>query len=117
MTKIKDFRDLVVWNKGMEVVKDIYRASRQFPKDELYGLSSQMRRSAVSVPANIAEGFNRKHNKEYKQFLYVALGSCAELETHVEVASGLGYLSSKEDLLCKIQHESRMLTSLISKIK
>jgi len=79
--KIRDFRDLNVWKKGIEIVKDVYKMAEQLPKQEFYGLVSQMQRSAVSIPSNIAEGFNRFHNKEYKQFLYIALGSCAELET------------------------------------
>ena len=78
--KIRNFRDLDIWKKGIEIVKDTYRIAGGFPKQEFYGLVSQMQKSAVSIPSNIAEGFNRFHNKEYKQFLYVALGSCAELE-------------------------------------
>ena len=70
--KIRDFRDLNVWKKGIEIVKDVYKMTEQLPKQEFYGLVSQMQRSAVSIPSNIAEGFNRFHNKEYKQFLYIA---------------------------------------------
>jgi len=81
--KIKNFQDLRIWQKGIEVVKDIYTLTKNLPKEELYGLTSQMRRSAVSIPSNIAEGFRRYHNKEYKQFLYIAMGSCAELETQI----------------------------------
>ena len=116
--KIRDFRDLNVWKKGIEIVKDIYRMTEQLPKQEFYGLVSQMQRSAVSIPSNIAEGFNRFHNKEYKQFLYIALGSCAELETQVEVALELKYISNekKKDILAKIDYESRMLTNLVKKI-
>lgn len=116
---IKDFRDLEVWKKGIEIVKDIYQITESFPKSELYGLVSQMRRSGVSIPSNIAEGFNRIHNKEYRQFLYIALGSCAELETQTEISSELKYLDAvnKKMLLDKLDHESRMLTNLIKKIK
>jgi len=116
--KIRNFRDLDVWKKGMEIVKDVYLASSIFPKQELYGLSSQMKRSSVSIPSNIAEGFNRFHNKEYKQFLYIALGSCAELETIIEIASELKYINEhkKKSLLEKLDHESRMLSKLIKKI-
>ena len=116
--KIKDFRDLDIWKKGIEIVKDIYNIVEKFPKQEFYSLVSQIQRSAVSIPSNIAEGFNRFHNKEYKQFLYIPLGSCAELETQVEVASELKYISNekKKDILEKINHESRMLTNLIKKI-
>ncbi len=113
--KTKDFRDLDIWKKGIEVGKDIYNIVGKFPKQEFYGLVSQIQRSAASIPSNIAKGFNRFHNKEYKQFLYIALGSCAELETQVEVTSELKYISNekKKDILEKINHESRMLTDLI----
>ena len=116
--KIKDFRDLDVWKKGIEIVKDVYGIVKKFPKQEFYGLASQVQKSAISIPSNIAEGFNRFHNKEYKQFLYIASGSCAELETQIEIASELKYMNNenKEDILEKINHESRMLTNLIKKV-
>lgn len=118
MKKITNFRDLNVWRKGIEIVKDIYKIVKRFPKEELYGLVSQMQRCSVSIPSNIAEGFNRVHNKEYKQFLYIALGSCAELETQIEIATELEYIGSdkKDFLLEKLNHESRMLTNLIKKL-
>lgn len=118
MSKIKDFRDLDVWKLGKEIVIDVYRASKEFPKEEMYGLVSQLRRAAVSIPSNIAEGFNRQHNKEYRQFLYIALGSCAELETQLEVSSDLGFLAEEivTPLLEKIKRECRMLQNLIKKI-
>lgn len=90
--KIRNFRDLNIWKLGMEIVEDIYRLTKRFPPNEVYGLTAQMRRSAVSIPANIAEGFARNYNKEYRQFLYMSLGSCAELETHIEIAQRLKYL-------------------------
>ena len=116
--KIKNFRDLDVWKKGIEIVKDIYKTVAEFPKQELYCLVSQMQRCAVSIPSNIAEGFNRFHNREYKQFLYVALGSCAELETQIEIASELKYINDgkKKVLLEKINHESRMITNLTKRL-
>jgi four helix bundle protein len=116
--KIRNFRDLDIWKKGMEIVKDVYMATSALPKQELYGLTSQMRRSSISIPSNIAEGFNRLHNKEYKQFLYVALGSCAELETLIEIAADLKYMNEqkKTALLEKLDHESRMLNNLIKKV-
>ena len=116
--KIRNFRDLDVWKKGIEIVKDVYKTVEQFPEQEFRGLVSQMQRSAVSISSNIAEGFNRFYNKEYKQFLYITLGSCAELETQIEIASGLKYIDNKkkEVLLEKINHESRMLTNLIKKL-
>jgi len=94
--KIKNFQDLRIWQIGIEVVKDIYILTKKFPKEELYGLTSQMRRSAVSIPSNIAEGFRRYYNKKYKQFLYIALGSCAELETQIIIANELDYISETD---------------------
>jgi len=116
--KIKSFRDLDVWKKGIEIVKDVYKTVDGFPKQEFYGLSNQMQRCSVSIPSNIAEGFNRFHNKEYKQFLYVALGSCAELETQIEIAVELKYINEQRKiyLLEKLDHESRMLRNLIKKL-
>lgn len=117
--KITNFRDLDVWKLGKDIVVDVYRATALFPKDEVYGLVSQMRRASVSIPSNVAEGFNRFHNKEYRQFLYVALGSCAELETHVEIAMDLRYFGSEERnlVLDKLDHETRMLRNLIKKLQ
>ena len=118
MAKVKDFRDLTVWRLGKEIVVEAYKISKGFPKSEIYGLTNQMRRAAVSIPSNIAEGFNRQHNKEYRQFLYTALGSCAELETQLEVSCDLGFLTKEVEspLLEKIKQESRMLQNLIKKI-
>ncbi len=116
--KITNFRDLEVWKLGKEMVLRIYRPTSHFPKDEVYGLAGQMRRASVSIPSNAAEGFNRFHNKEYRPFLYVALGSCAELETQVEIARDLGYLGQGEcrPLVEQLDHETRMLRNLIKKL-
>ncbi|MBA7596939.1 hypothetical protein ES703_03933 [subsurface metagenome] len=116
--KIKNFQDLRIWQKGIEVVKDIYILTKKFPKEELYGLTSQMRRSAVSIPSNIAEGFRRYHNKEYKQFLYIALGSCAELETQIIIANELTYVkdNDKKEIIEKLKYICRMTIKLIKKL-
>jgi four helix bundle protein len=113
--KIKNFRGLDVWQLGMEIVVDVYKCTKGFPKEEMYGLISQMRRAALSIPSNVAEGFNRYHNKEYRQFLYIALGSCAELETQIEVSLFLTYIteSIRDRMIEKLDHESRMLRNLI----
>ncbi len=107
-----------IWKIGIEVVKDIYILTKKFPKEELYGLTSQMRRSAISIPSNIAEGFRRYHNKEYRQFLYIALGSCAELETQIIIANELDYINetNKTELIEKIKYICRMTVKLISKL-
>ena len=96
----------------------MYKITKSFPKEELYGLAAQMRRAAVLIPSNVAEGFNRRHNKEYRQFLYVSLGSCAEIETQIEVSKELKYLTSEKSqiVLEKLDHESRMLQNLIKKL-
>jgi four helix bundle protein len=116
--KIKTYRDLNIWCKGIEVVKYVYSLTETFPKQETYGLISQMRRAAVSIPSNIAEGFRRYHNKEYKQFLYISLGSCAELETQITIAKELGYISKDKEveLLEKLDHTCRMVSNLIKKL-
>ncbi len=117
-TKIKSFKDLRIWQEGIKLVKDIYLLSKKLPKDEIYGLSSQMRRCAVSIPSNIAEGFRRYHNKEYKQFLYITLGSCAELETQVIISHELEYIKEeiKEEITKKIQYICKMVSRLIQKL-
>lgn len=83
---IKSYRDLRVWQEGMNLAEACYRMTRSFPKEETYGMTSQIRRASSSIPANIAEGYGRKTRKEYIQFLYVAQGSLKELETHLLLA-------------------------------
>ena len=116
--KIKTYRDLDIWNAGIQLVKAIYEITENFPKHEIYGLTSQMRRAGVSIPSNIAEGFRRYHNKEYRQFLYTSLGSCAELETQITISKELNYISKEKEtsLLDKTDHISRMMTNLIKKL-
>jgi four helix bundle protein len=115
---IKTFRDLTIWQKSIELVIEIYSVTKEFPKEETYGLVSQMRRAAVSIPSNVAEGFRRFHNKEYKQFLYISSGSCGELETQVTIAKKLGYIDDKQEsaLLERMDHIGRMTSSLIKKL-
>ncbi len=116
--KIETYRDLNIWKLGIDLVKDIYRLTEAFPKHEQYGIISQMRRSAISIPSNIAEGFKRYHNKEHKQFLYVTLGSCAELETQVTISRELKYTPAEKEisLLEKLDHLGRMITNLLKKL-
>ena len=115
--KIKNFRDLDVWKLGKEIALNIYKITKEFPKEELYGLVIQVRRAAVSIPSNISEGFNRFHNNEYRHFLYMALGSCAELETQIEIGFQLEYMEKTQynSILENLNHESRMLRDLIKK--
>jgi len=116
--KIRSYRDLEIWKEGIELVKDIYTFTENFPKQEMYSLVAQMRRSALSIPSNVAEGFRRYHNKEYKQFLYVLLGSCAELETQITIAKELKYIiGDKEvELLERLDHICRMTSNLIKRL-
>lgn len=116
--KVKDYKDLKVWQKGIEIVDKVYAVTATFPREELHGIVIQMRKAAVSIPSNIAEGFVRQHNKEYKQFLYISLGSCAELDTQSIIAHRRNYMTKGklEDLAEDLNHESRMLVNLIGKL-
>jgi len=116
--KIKTYRDLKIWNTAIELVKAIYEFTEKFPNQEMYGLVSQMRRSAVSIPSNVAEGFRRQHNTEYKQFLYISLGSCTELETQITIAKELKYIRENQEagLLEILDHICRMISNLIKKL-
>lgn len=114
----RSYKQLIVWQKSMELVLLVYALTVTFPRDELYGLSSQMRRAAVSIPSNIAEGSYRNSRKEYLRFLYIAFGSGAELETQVEIAKMLGYakgnsLVSMSGLLDEVM---RMLNRMTFKL-
>lgn len=116
--KIKSFKDLNIWKKSIRLVEDIYKITKSFPKEEMYGLTSQLRRATVSIPSNIAEGFARFHSKEYRQFLYTSLGSCAELTTQVIIASRLKYIEDYKtnELLNEIDEISKMTMGLIKKL-
>jgi four helix bundle protein len=94
--KLNSFRDLRVWQLGMELVELIYRLTQNFPKYEIYGLASQIQRAAVSVPSNIAEGHTREHTKEFLHHLSIAQASLAELETQLEIAARLKYVETSE---------------------
>lgn len=109
------YRDLKVWQAAMHVVQDIYRLTQAFPKEETYGLSSQLRKAAVSIPSNIAEGKGRSSDKELLHFLSNAKGSLFEVETQIMIADGLGYLTRPqgEDLLSKTAEIGRLLNGLM----
>jgi four helix bundle protein len=115
MTKIRTHKDLDVWNLAIDFTVDIYRSTKDFPQSELYGLVSQLRRAAVSISSNIAEGAARKSKKEFAHFLYHSLGSSSEIETQLIVAQQLDFLdSSKYDMLSSKQAQiSKMLINLI----
>ena len=94
--QVHTYRDLVVWQKAMKLVVELYRLTGMLPKEELYGLASQMKRAAVSIPSNIAEGFRRNHKPEQVQFLAIAYGSGAELETQIEICKNLSFFTSQQ---------------------
>jgi four helix bundle protein len=111
---IKSFKDMIVWQEAMNLVEMIYLKTKTFPKEEIYGLTSQIRRAAVSIPANIAEGNGRRSRKEYLQFLSIANGSLTELETHILIAERLNFLPKEisEKIQIQIKLVGRLLTGL-----
>ncbi len=111
-----DHKELEVWKKSIPLVKEIYELTQNFPDSEKYGLVSQMRRCAVSIPSNIAEGSGRNSDKEFIQFLYYALGSIAELETQLIISKELKYLSS-DTITTKLIEVRKILTGLIKYLK
>jgi four helix bundle protein len=116
---IRSYQDLAIWKKAMELVVQVYHLTRHFPREEMHGLTSQMRRAAVSIPTNIAEGWGRGSRKEYIQFLRIARGSLLELETLLAISRSLRYLS-QEDMqatLALVEEISRMLSGLIASLK
>ncbi len=118
MGTVTNYRDLLVWQRSMNLVERIYRIAHKLPDTERWGLVSQMCRAAVSVPANIAEGYGRQSTGEYRHFLSIARGSLSELETHLLLCQRLGYLEAKEvaSLLSEVEEILKMLSTLISKI-
>lgn len=118
MAEIKTHKDLLVWKKSIDLVEQIYTFTKQFPKEELYGITNQMRRCAVSIPANIAEGSGRKNKAEFIQFLHIALGSASELETHLIISQRLGFLSSNsyDEIMNVLNEIIKMICGLINSL-
>ena len=118
MAEIKTHKDLLVWKKNIDLVEQIYTFTKQFPKEELYGITNQMRRCAVSIPANIAEGSGRKNKAEFIQFLHIALGSASELETHLIISQRLGFLSSNsyDEIMNALNEIIKMICGLINSL-
>lgn len=116
---IRRYNDLIVWQKAMDLVKTVYLSTSKLPTHERYGMISQMRRAAVSIPSNIAEGQSRNSTGEFRQQLGVSKGSLAELETLVQLTSRLGYLSEAETthLQTKCSEISRLLSGLLKSLK
>ena len=115
-SSIRSHKDLRVWKESMILVENIYRITNLFPDSERYGLVSQLRRAAVSVPSNISEGCGRNGNKELARFLYIALGSLAEIETQFEISVRLRYIKDNSDLKEQIIYIRRMISNLIKKL-
>lgn len=116
---LKNYKELKVWQRAYKLSLEIYRVTKSFPNDEKYGLTSQMRRAAVSVPSNIAEGYGRKTIPEYTRSLYVAYGSNCELETQILISGDLSYIKAEE--MTKLQNDieevERMLKALIKSLE
>jgi len=111
---MKDFKNLKIWQNGINLVVNIYESSQEFPREEIYGLTSQIRRSAISIPSNIAEGAGRGSDKEFKRFLDISLGSSFELETQLIIAQKLSFLSDIqfESLSNAVREEQKMISGL-----
>ncbi len=116
---IKTYRDMLVWQKSMDLVVEIYNITKDFPKEESFGLVSQMRRAAVSIPSNIAEGQGRKATKDFVRFLLIAQGSKAELQTQILICERLGYLPKEQTHSAKMYTEEigKMLYAIIDKLQ
>jgi len=113
------FKELIVWQKSINLVTGIYRITEKFPSNEIYGLTSQLRRASVSVPSNIAEGNTRRSKADYLQFLRIARGSCSEIETQIIISKNLGFVDDTifETLTFNIIEISKMINGLINSLK
>ncbi len=116
--RIKSYRDLKVWQKSLQLCLAIYRRTKSFPRDELYGLVSQMRRASLSIPSNVAEGVGRRTRKEYARYVNIAMGSLFELQTCLVVAKELGYLGQTDarSLYSDSREIERMMSALAAKL-
>ncbi len=120
MSGIQSYKDLLIWKKGIDIVVLVYQLISDLPKDEIYALSSQIKRSAVSIPSNIAEGYGRHSTQSYIQFIKIARGSLFELETQLLIAEKLNFIKSVDlysDIMKQITEESNMINSFINKLE
>ena len=115
---VESYKELIVWQKAMDLTAGVYKLTQKLPKEELYGLSNQMRRAAVSIPSNIAEGQSRNSSKEFCQFLSIARGSKSELETQLQLCVKIGYLGDSDitSLMELLEEISKMLVALIKTV-
>ena len=116
--KVKNYQDLIAWQKAMDLVEDVYKASKAFPKEEIYALTSQIRRAAVSVPSNIAEGQGRRTTSDFLRHLSIAYGSLCEVETQILIAARLRYLEKRnvEPVLVRAGEVGRLLNGLMNSL-
>ena len=116
--EVKTYKDLLVWQKAIHFVTQVYKAVKGFPQEELYGLTSQIKRAAVSIPSNIAEGYGRKSTKDYIRFLQIAMGSIFEIQTQLEISKNLEFVSESSfgELYEYSREIERMLSSMINKV-
>ena len=116
--KIESYKDLVVWQKGIELVNELYSVTKGFPKEEMFGLTNQIRRAAISVPSNIAEGWGRNSTKNYIQFIRISVGSLYEIETQLVIANNQNYITNqiKSALSEKIDELGKMLNTLLKRL-
>jgi four helix bundle protein len=119
MSEVKSYKDLLIWQKGIELTEKVYQLVKSFLNEELYALTSQIKRCTISIPSNIAEGYGRKSTKNYIQFLRISRGSLFELETQLIIANKLNYITDKEiadTIFNLIEEEGKMLNSFIKKL-
>ena len=120
MGEIKSYKDLLIWQKGIKIVCLVYQLVKSFPKEELYALSSQLKRASVSIPSNIAEGYGRNTDKSFSHFLDISRGSLFEIETQLLIANELGFITSKTlytEILSQIEEESKMINAFSKTLK
>ena len=119
MSGIQSYKDLLIWKKGMQIVLQSYKLVNDFPKEELYALTNQIKRASVSIPSNIAEGYGRNSTQSYSHFIKISRGSLFELETQLFIAKDLQFIKNDKvlsDLLFLIEEESKMINSFINKL-
>lgn len=120
MSEIKSYKDLLIWQKGIRIVYLIYQLVKKFPQEELYALSSQLKRASVSIPSNIAEGYGRNTDKSFSHFLAISRGSLFEIETQLLIAKELGFVSDEilyKEILNQIEEESKMINAFSKTLK
>jgi len=120
MTEIKSYKDLLIWQKGIDIIIKLYQLVEGFPKEEIYALTSQLKRAAISISSNIAEGYGRNSTQSYIHFVSISRGSLFELETQLIVAQKLKFIKNENlfsDLMNQITEESKMINSFINKLE